>query len=79
MANSAAAPDQAPGQAPDRAPVQAPPPAPDQVRLLTERGAAQLLSGPPAGTAESVARRLLAIQGQDLRGAGWPSGPAAPG
>lgn len=42
---------------------------PAQVRVLAERGAAQLLSGPPADTAEAVAGRLLAIQGQDLRGA----------
>jgi hypothetical protein len=65
MANSAAAPDQAPGQAPAEAPGQAP----AEARLLAERGVAQLLSGPPAGTAEAVAGRLLAIQGQDLRGA----------
>lgn len=37
--------------------------------MLAERGAAQLLSGPPAATAEAVAERLLAIQGQDPRGA----------
>jgi hypothetical protein len=43
--------------------------APAQARLLAERAAAQLLSGPPAATAEAVAGRLLAIQGQDLRGA----------
>jgi hypothetical protein len=43
--------------------------APAQARLLAERGAAQLLSGPPADSAEAVARRLLAIQGQDPRGA----------
>ena len=43
--------------------------APAQARLLAERGAAQLLSGPPADTAEAVAGRLLAIQGQDPRGA----------
>lgn len=43
--------------------------APAQVRVLAERGAAQLLSGPPADTAEAVAERLLAIQGQDPRGA----------
>ncbi|HTT52921.1 MAG TPA: winged helix DNA-binding domain-containing protein [Streptosporangiaceae bacterium] len=42
---------------------------PAQDRLLAERGAAQLLSGPPARTAEAVAGRLLAIQGQDPRGA----------
>jgi hypothetical protein len=45
------------------------PAAPAQARLLAERGAAQLLSGPPAATAEAVAGRLLAIQGQDPRGA----------
>ena len=33
------------------------------------RLAAQLLSGPPATTAEDVVRRLLAVQGQDPRGA----------
>jgi DNA glycosylase AlkZ-like len=43
--------------------------APAQARLLAERAAAQLLSGPPAATAEAVAGRLLAIQGQDPRGA----------
>lgn len=43
--------------------------APAQARLLAERGAAQLLSAPPADSAEAVARRLLAIQGQDPRGA----------
>ncbi len=43
------------------------PPGPDQ--LLAERAVAQLLSGPPAATAETVAGRLLAIQGQDPRGA----------
>ena len=37
--------------------------------LTAERAAAQLLSGPPAGRAEEVAERLLAIQGQDPRGA----------
>ena len=43
------------------------PPGPAQ--LLAERAAAQLLSGPPGTTAEAVAGRLLAIQGQDPRGA----------
>jgi hypothetical protein len=43
------------------------PPGPGQ--LLAERAAAQLLSGPRAATAEAVAGRLLAIQGQDPRGA----------
>ena len=38
-------------------------------QLLAERAAAQLLSGPPGTTAEAVAGRLLAIQGQDPRGA----------
>ena len=42
---------------------------PGPARLLAERAAAQLLSGPPAATAEAVAGRLLAIQGQDPRGA----------
>jgi hypothetical protein len=37
--------------------------------VLAERYAAQLLTGPPAGTAEDVTARLLAIQGQDPRGA----------
>ena len=37
--------------------------------LTAERAAAQLLSGPPAARAEQVAERLLAIQGQDPRGA----------
>jgi hypothetical protein len=40
-----------------------------QARVTAERAAAQLLSGPPAGRAEEVAGRLLAIQGQDPRGA----------
>jgi DNA glycosylase AlkZ-like len=43
--------------------------APAQAQVLAERGAAQLLSGPAADTAEAVAGRLLAIQGQDPRGA----------
>jgi hypothetical protein len=43
------------------------PPGPAQ--LLAERAAAQLLSGPPGTTAEAVAGQLLAIQGQDPRGA----------
>jgi hypothetical protein len=38
-------------------------------RITAERGVAQLLSGPPAARAEEVAGRLLAIQGQDPRGA----------
>ena len=40
-----------------------------QAAITAERAAAQLLSGPPAGRAEEVAGRLLAIQGQDPRGA----------
>jgi hypothetical protein len=36
---------------------------------LAARLSAQLLSGPPARRAEEVAERLLAIQGQDPRGA----------
>ncbi len=37
--------------------------------VLAERFAAQLLSGPPAATAVDVVERLLAVQGQDPRGA----------
>jgi len=37
--------------------------------VLAERLTAQLLAGPPARTAIEVAERLLAIQGQDARGA----------
>ena len=37
--------------------------------LVVERCAAQLLSGPPARTSTDVVRRLLAVQGQDPRGA----------
>ena len=37
--------------------------------LTAQRCAAQLLSGQPAGSAEEVAGRLLAVQAQDLRGA----------
>jgi hypothetical protein len=37
--------------------------------LVAERCAAQLLSGPPARTPTDVVRRLLAVQGQDARGA----------
>jgi hypothetical protein len=40
-----------------------------QARITAERAVAQLLSGPPAGRAEEVAERILAIQGQDPRGA----------
>jgi hypothetical protein len=42
---------------------------PDDQRVTAERCAAQLLGGDPAGSAEEVAGRLLAIQAQDLRGA----------
>lgn len=38
-------------------------------QLITERFCAQLLSGPPARSAEAVTGRLLAVQGQDPRGA----------
>jgi hypothetical protein len=37
--------------------------------VLAERYAAQLLSGPPAASAEQAAGHLLAVQGQDPRGA----------
>ena len=37
--------------------------------MITERFAAQLLSGEPAASAVDVVRRLLAVQGQDPRGA----------
>jgi DNA glycosylase AlkZ-like len=40
-----------------------------QAGLTAERAVAQLLAGPPADRAEQVAGRLLAIQGQDQRGA----------
>ena len=40
-----------------------------QAGVTAERAVAQLLSGPPASRAEEVAGRLLAIQGQDPRGA----------
>ena len=40
-----------------------------QAGVTAERAVAQLLSGPPAARAEEVAGRLLAIQGQDPRGA----------
>jgi uncharacterized protein YcaQ len=39
------------------------------VTVLTERLAAQLLAGPPASDPLEVTRRLLAVQGQDQRGA----------
>jgi hypothetical protein len=42
---------------------------PDDQAVTAERCAAQLLSGDPAGSAEEVAGRLLAVQAQDLRGA----------
>ncbi|HEY7920345.1 MAG TPA: crosslink repair DNA glycosylase YcaQ family protein, partial [Streptosporangiaceae bacterium] len=41
----------------------------EQAGLTADRAVAQLLSGPPADRAEQVAERLLAIQGQDPRGA----------
>ena len=41
----------------------------DRRRVLADRFAAQLLSGPPAGAAVDVVQRLLAVQGQDPRGA----------
>ena len=41
----------------------------DDQAVTAERCAAQLLSGDPAGSAEEAARRLLAIQAQDPRGA----------
>lgn len=37
--------------------------------MIAERLTAQLLAGPPAGDAVAVVRRLLAVQGQDQRGA----------
>ena len=40
-----------------------------QAGVTAERAVAQLLSGPPAVSPEQVAGRLLAIQGQDPRGA----------
>ncbi len=42
---------------------------PDDQAVTAERCAAQLLCGDPAGSAEEVAGRLLAIQAQDARGA----------
>ena len=41
---------------------------PDDLAVTAERCAAQLLGGDPAGSAEEVAGRLLAIQAQDLPG-----------
>ncbi|MDQ6775471.1 MAG: winged helix DNA-binding domain-containing protein [Actinomycetota bacterium] len=40
-----------------------------ELKLLVERLTSQLLAGPPAESAEAVAGQLLAIQGQDPRGA----------
>src|SRR5712664_225709 len=60
MTNSAAPAGVAPGQAGAMA---------AEARVTAERAVAQLLSGPPAARAEEVAGRLLAIQGQDPRGA----------
>lgn len=40
-----------------------------ELQILAERLTAQLLAGPPAPSAEAAAERLLAIQGQDPRGA----------
>ena len=37
--------------------------------MIVERLTAQMLSGPPAGDPAAVAERLLAVQGQDPRGA----------
>ena len=42
---------------------------PEEQAVIEARFAAQLLCGPPARTALDVAERLLAIQGQDPRGA----------
>ncbi|HEY3953572.1 MAG TPA: winged helix DNA-binding domain-containing protein [Streptosporangiaceae bacterium] len=41
----------------------------DDLAVTAQRCAAQQLSGDPAGSAEEVAERLLAIQAQNLRGA----------
>ncbi len=41
----------------------------EAVTVLAERLTAQLLAGPPARSAVEVAERLLAVQGQDARGA----------
>ena len=40
-----------------------------QTQVVAQRCAAQLLSGPPAASPVAVVRRLLAVQGQDPRGA----------
>jgi hypothetical protein len=60
MANSAARADVRAGEAGLTA---------GESQVTAERAVAQLLSGPPADRAEEVAARLLAIQGQDPRGA----------
>jgi hypothetical protein len=44
------------------------PPAPGPDDVVAARCTAQLLSGPPATTAEDAVRRVLAVQGQDPRG-----------
>jgi hypothetical protein len=44
-------------------------PAPSDTEILAERLTSQLLAGPPAASAEAATERLLAIQGQDPRGA----------
>jgi hypothetical protein len=40
-----------------------------ELEIVADRLTSQLLAGPPAASAEAVAERLLAIQGQDPRGA----------
>jgi hypothetical protein len=45
------------------------PAGPGEQAVTAERCAAQLLCGDPAGSAEEVTRRLLAVQAQDPRGA----------
>jgi hypothetical protein len=47
--------------------------------MIAERLTAQLLAGPPAGDPVEVVRRLLAVQGQDPRGARLAIRRAAPG
>jgi hypothetical protein len=44
-------------------------PSADELAVTAERCASQLLCGDPAGSAEEVTRRLLAVQAQDPRGA----------
>jgi hypothetical protein len=44
-------------------------PSADELAVTAQRCAAQLLCGDPAGSAEDVTRRLLAVQAQDPRGA----------